>query len=361
MPFAVRPIDTPAYYMGLALFLLTLVPVVTRLMAGNLDVFEPIVPISLLIGLAFGIRAMYSSDPTSFSTWLARVSFDDFIGRALMMALAAYCALLVGYYFVAAPVVVCCASNHTFQRKRGPAVRADRRLLALMAIASRGRRWSESGGRNRRDQQGERGHQRNPSSSGFPQHSLSMLRARSRCTSPQAMTGVGSVPSWAGVLPLAALQSLVFGGKTPILLALRSDGGKPLREAQTLGPHLPRVSFSPSLWCFRRSTPSGCPPIAPWRAGSAEPTIDEFASRVAEIPSLCRNGCVRICRFAAESVLGRANGVDALAVIMKYGDAVQLGNPTAYWQIPLYAFVPARTLARQARHSHRHANSPACS
>ena len=61
MPFAVRPIDTPAYYLGLALFLLTLVPVVTRLMAGDLDVFEPIVPISLLTGLAFGIRAMYSS------------------------------------------------------------------------------------------------------------------------------------------------------------------------------------------------------------------------------------------------------------------------------------------------------------
>ena len=58
-PFAVRPVDTPAYYMGLALFLLTLLPVVVRLMTGDLDVFEPIVPISLLIGLAFGIRAMY--------------------------------------------------------------------------------------------------------------------------------------------------------------------------------------------------------------------------------------------------------------------------------------------------------------
>ena len=25
---------------------------------------------------------------------------------------------------------------------------------------------------------------------------------------------------------------------------------------------------------------------------------------------------------------------------MKYGDAIDLGNPDAYWQIPLYAFVP---------------------
>ena len=90
MPFAVRPVDTPAYYVGLALFLLTLLPVVVRLMTADLDVFEPIVPISLLIGLAFGIRAMYLVyDPSSFSTWLVRVSFDDFIGRALVMALAA--------------------------------------------------------------------------------------------------------------------------------------------------------------------------------------------------------------------------------------------------------------------------------
>ena len=58
MPFAIRPVDAPAYYMGLALFLLTLLPIVVRLMTGNLDVFEPIVPISLLVGLAFGIRAM---------------------------------------------------------------------------------------------------------------------------------------------------------------------------------------------------------------------------------------------------------------------------------------------------------------
>jgi hypothetical protein len=76
-------------------------------------------------------------------------------------------------------------------------------------------------------------------------------------------------------------------------------------------------------------------------ASSTEPTASEFASRVAAIPSLF--GGMRVseyARFAAESVLGRANGIDSLAVIMKYGDAVGLGNPAAYWQIPLYAFVP---------------------
>jgi hypothetical protein len=343
MPFAVRPIDTPAYYLGLALFLLTLVPVVTRLMAGDLDVFEPIVPISLLTGLAFGIRAMYLVyDPTSFSTWLARVSFDDFIGRALMMALAAYCALLVGYYFVAAPVVRLLRDKPYVPRRTWPLKPNAAKILALIALGV-----VATGVRLRMGETAAATGSNEVTSATFVVGVLSTLAQYVACALALHIAAgddrrwLRSV-LWLGVLPLAALQALVFGGKTPILMALyavmaarhyaKRRLSVPLLAA---GVVLAVLVVFPTVNAFRVPTDRAL------AAGSAEPTIDEFASRVAEIPSLFAGmGVSEYARFAAESVLGRANGVDALAVIMKYGDAVQLGNPTAYWQIPLYAFVP---------------------
>ena len=346
MPFAVRPGDTPAYYLGLALFLLTLLPIVVRLMAGSLDVFEPIVPISLLIGLAFGIRAMYLVyDPSSFTTWLARVSFDDFIGRALIMALIGYCALLVGYYVVAIPFVRILRTRPYVTRKTWSSRLHGGKILALVSVAlvamvARAR-LGEFGGVISTDGSHE------VTGATFVLGILSTLAQYAACALALHIAAGDDRPwlrvaLWLGVVPLAALQSLAFGGKTPILLALYAVMAARHYAKRRLsvpvlaaGVVVAVLVVFPTVNAFRLRTDRTL------AASSTDPTIQEFASRVVAIPSLFAGmRPSEYAQFAAESVLGRANGIDSLAVIMKYGDAVELGNPTAYWQIPLYAFVP---------------------
>ena len=344
IPFAVRPIDTPAYYIGLALFLLTLLPVVVRLIAGDLDVFEPIVPISLLIGLAFGIRAMYLVyDPSSFSTWLVRVSFDDFIGRALVMALAAYCALLVGYYLVAKPVVTLLRHNPYVPKRTWPRTMHGGKVVMLVAVALAAMAI--------RAYLGEFGGSVNSAtevtSVTFVLGILSTLAQYAACAlALYIAAGDGRrwlrLMLWVAVLPLAALQSLAFSGKTPILLALYTVmAARHYAKRRLSVPVLAAGVIVAVLVVFPTVNAFRVPTDRTLSASSTEPTVLEFASRVAAIPSLFSGmSASEYAQFAAESVLGRANGIDSLAVIMKYGDAVDLGNPAAYWQIPLYAFVP---------------------
>jgi hypothetical protein len=45
-------------------------------------------------------------------------------------------------------------------------------------------------------------------------------------------------------------------------------------------------------------------------------------------------------RFAGDNLMTRSNGVDALALSMKYDVSNELGNPAAYAYIPIYAFIP---------------------
>jgi len=344
MPFAVRPGDTPAYYLGLTLFLLTLLPLVVRLMAGDLDVFEPIVPISLLIGLAFGIRAMYLVyDPSaSFSARLARVSFDDFLGRALMMALAAYCALLVGYYLVAAPAVRLLRDRPYVPRKTWPLRVNGAKILTLVAIALFAMvvkvQMGELAGPTGLD---------DVTSATFVLGVLSTLAQYAACVLALHIAAGDDRPwlrlaLWFGVLPLAGLQALAFGGKTPILLALYTVmAARHYAKRRLSVPLVAAGVIVAVLVVFPTVNAFRVPSDRALAASSTAPSIQEFASKVTAIPSLFAGmRASEYARFAAESVLGRANGVDSLAVIMKYGQAVDLGNPTAYWQIPLYAFVP---------------------
>ena len=343
MPFAVRPVDTPAYYLGLALFLLTLTPVVSRLMAGDLDVFEPIVPISLLMGLAFGVRAMYLVyDPTSYWAWLARVSFDDFLTRALIMALAGYCALLAGYYLVATPAIRFLQHRpYAPRRKWGLRLNGRRILvlvgLAIVAMAVRVQMGELAGADGSSD----------VNSATFVIGIVATLAQYVACVLALHIAAGDDrrwlrVLLWGGVLPLAGVQALAFGSKTPILLALyaimaaRHYGKRRLSvPLVTVGAVIAILIVFPVVNAFRAPTDRAL------AATSTEPTIEEFASKVAAIPSLFVGMTPsEYGQFAAESVLGRANGIDALAVIMKYGEAVGLGNPSAYWQIPFYAFVP---------------------
>ena len=344
MPFAVRPVDTQAYYLGFGLLLLTLLPLVVCVVAGNLDVFEPIVPISLLIGFAFGFRAMYLVyDPTVFfSNWLTRVSFDDYINRALLMTIGAYGALLVGYYVVALPAVHRLRDKPYTPRLTWPVRLNGAKMFALVALAFVATMIRVGSGELAADTGPSK-----VTSATFIVGLLSTLAQYAACILALHIAAGDHrrwlrLVLWLGVVPLAVFQTLAFGGKTPILLALytilaarhytRRRLSLPLLAA---GVAVAVLVVFPTVNAFR------IPSERSLNASSTRPTMQEFASRVVAIPTLFAGmSPSEYGRFAAESVVGRANGVDALAVIMKYARAVDLGNPDAYWQIPFLAFVP---------------------
>ena len=343
LPFVVRPVDTQAYYLGFTVFLVTLLPLVVRLAAGSLDVFEPIIPISLLIGLAFGIRAMYLVyEPTALLTWLTHVSFEEFIGRALLMTLAGYGALLVGYYVVAIPAVRLMRSRPPAPKAAWPLDMHGTKVLTLIAIGLLATLARVGSG----ELAGAAGQPRVTSAT-FVLGILSMFVEYGACILALHIAAGDDrrwlrMALWFGVLPLTALQALVFAGKGPLLLALYSvlaawHYAKRRLSVAVLGGAVAvavLVVF-PTVNAFR------VPDERSLTASSSGPTTGEFVSRVAAIPSLFAGmGVTEYARFAAESVVGRANGIDSLAVLMKYDGTLDLGNPAAYWQIPLYAFVP---------------------
>jgi hypothetical protein len=344
LPFAMRPADTQAYYLGFALFLLTLLPVVVRLVGGSLDIFEPIVPISLLIGFAFGFRAMYLVyDPTIFSSnWLTRVSFDDYLNRALLMAVAAYGALLVGYYVVAVPAVRLLRERPYVPHRIWPARLSGVKVLTLVVIA-----FTATLGRVGSSGLAAAAGQDEVTSATFAVGVLATFAEYAACILALHIAAGDdrrwlSVALWLGVLPLVMFQTLAFGGKTQILLALYAIMAARHYARRRLS--LPLVTAAVAvaiLLVFPTVNAFRIPSERSLTASSARPTLQEFAARVTAIPTLFAGmSPSEYARFAAESVVGRANGIDSLAVIMKYSGAVELGNPTAYWQIPLYAFVP---------------------
>ena len=166
-------------------------------MAGDLDVFEPIVPISLLIGLAFGITSdvprlrpelLFDVAGARIVRRLHRPRPDD--GPRGVLRTARWLLLRRDTRRPLAAPQPLRSKTHV-----APQAHAGGKLLTLMA--SRSRRWGSGSGpgrirRGHREQR-DRGHQRQPSSSGFSRRSPSTPRARSRCTSPQATTGAGSV------------------------------------------------------------------------------------------------------------------------------------------------------------------------
>ncbi|MGH9256335.1 MAG: hypothetical protein ACRD3C_17395 [Vicinamibacterales bacterium] len=343
MPLAVRPVDTQAYYLGMALCLLTLLPLAVGLVRGNLDVFEPIIPVSLLIGLAFGIRAMYLVyDPAAFfSIWLARVSFDDFLSRAVLLSMGAYGALLAGYYLVAIPAVHLLRSRRYVPTTTWPLRLNGAKLFALVAVALLATTVRIGSGEIAGAGQSE------VTGATFALGILSALAQYAACILALHIAGGDDrrwlrLTLWFGVLPLAAFQALAFAGKAPILLALYAVmAARHYAKRRLSVPLLAAGAAVAVLVVFPTVNAFRIPSERSLTVSSTGPNLREFASRVAAIPSLfAEMSASEYVRSAAESMVGRANGVDSLAVIMKYGEGVGLGNQAAYWQIPLYAFVP---------------------
>jgi hypothetical protein len=337
--------DAQVYYLAAVLVLLTILPLVLALIGGTLDIFEPIIPISVLIGLAFGVRAMYLAyEPANaiLPVFLSRVPFEDFIPSALVMAIASYCALLLGYYVIASRFPLTPLHLRPFARRRAWPSRAHGgKIATLIAIAA----WATFARINAGDVVGAGG----PASVTASTFTLMVLSSFAQCAACILSLYIARgddrrwlpLVLWLITLPLTVIQSLAFAGKTPILLAVyvimaaHHYANRRLRlGVVSAGIVVSVLLVFPTVNLFRISDDDV--PLS-----AAAPTVEQFASHIGSIPALfARMAPSEYFQLAAEGVLVRSNGVDALAMLMKYDVSDELADPSLYLKIPLIAFVP---------------------
>jgi hypothetical protein len=325
MPLVLRPSQPQIYYLALLLGGLTLLPLMVRIGAGTLDLFEPVIPISLLITLAYSLRAMYVAYVPG-SVAFGRLPYDDRIASALGLTIAAYVALLSGYYVLAGPIQVRPLAARWFTGRRW-APRAELgKVVVLLGIGTYATRIATA------------------TDFGIVTGSTTVIGLALGFVQ---LTGcvlalhiaAGDKRLWLKVavlgiaLPLAVLQSLAFGGKVHILgfvyvlVAARHYVSRrlDLRMALAIGAVAVLAVF---------------PTINIFRDADVRPDTS-LLDRVTDMRNQLRQMTGQeYIQFASENVLTRSNGVDALALSMKYDVSKELGNPTAYAYIPIYAFIP---------------------
>ena len=230
-PLALRPADVQTYYLALVLTVLTSLPLVARIASGTLDVFEPIIPISVLIGLTFGLRTMYLAyaPVTLVELQLGYVRFDDFIGSALLLAIAAYCSLLAGYFLIAGPVrLVPIAARRFGRRMWAPSTLNGTTIAALLGLAVLATAADRPAAFD------------SVTASTSVIGMLASLAVLTGCVLALHIAAGDTrrwlrLALWCGALPLAVWQSVAFGTKTPILLfffatiAARHYSKRPIR------------------------------------------------------------------------------------------------------------------------------------
>jgi len=325
MPLVLRPSQPQIYYLALLLGGLTLLPLVVRIGAGTLDLFEPVIPISLLITLAYSLRAMYVAYVPG-SVAFGRLPYDDRIAGALGLTIAAYIALLSGYYVLAGPIRVRPLAARSFAGRRW-ALRAELwKIVVLLGIGAYATRVATA------------------TDFGIVTGSTTVIGLALGLVQLTACVlalhiAAGDRRLWLKVavlgiaLPLAALQSLAFGGKVYILgfvyvlIAARHYVSRRLdpRMAFAIGA-VAALAVFPTINIFRDADVTGKTSL-----------LDRAADMQNQLRQMTAQEYVQ---FAGENLLTRSNGVDALALSMKYDVSKELGNPTAYAYIPIYAFIP---------------------
>ena len=340
LPFAMRPDHVTTYFLALLLTVLTLLPIVTRLAAGTLDVFEPIILISALIGLDFGVRSMYLAyEPATLqSLRLGPHPYEDYIERALILMTAAYVSLLAGYYVVSRAIRFA-PSRRTvsiWPASRVSGVKVATLLVVGAATTAVRIQLGDVNGMSAFNDVTE---------TTFILNQLSFGGQYVACILALYIAA-GDSRRWLrltillGALPLCVFQSLVFGTKTAALLPLyaivaaRHYVKRPLQlSVLVAGAVITMLVVFPPLNAFR-SNERGT--FVSSRSGAAE-----FARSVAFIPTYFAGmGVSDYLALAGESVMARATGIDSLSLLMKYDQFHELGDGSSYLNIPLYAFVP---------------------
>ena len=331
-PLVLRPADAQAYYLALVLTTLTALPVVARIASGTFDPFEPIVPISALIGLAFGVRTMYLAyEPvTLFPLRIGYLRADEFTSSALLLTIVAYCSLLAGYYVIAGPIRFSPSGASRWGRW-APTTLSGPKMAALLGIAALATAVS---GPISLD---------GVEASTTPLAVLGSLVGVTGCILALHVAAGDTrrwlqLALWCVVIPLAAWQSSVFTAKTPILLAIFAilAAYHYARRQLTLSVLVVGVTLSvivvfPLVNAYRSPPGRYQEPIA---SSGLVGQIVAFPTRFAGMTS------GEYVRYAGEGVLSRSTGVDALSLLLKYDVSRELGNAGAYLAIPLYAYVP---------------------
>ena len=334
-PLVLRPADIQAYYLALILTVLTALPFVSRIASGTLDIFEPIIPISLLIGLTFGIRTMYLAyNPvTLVDLQMGYLRFDDFVGSALLLTIAGYCSLLAGYYIIAGPMRIAPFSERKFGRRMWGASTLNNAMIAvLLGLAALATAADRPTGFDP------------VTNSTSVVAMLASLAVLTGCILALHIAAGDTrhwlrLALWCGALPLVAWQSFAFGTKTPILLflfvaiAARHYAKRPIRLRVLIPAAVVAVlTVFPIINASRSGDDRILTPTA------SAPAVAEIG---AQIGTIFREFTpIEYVQFAAEGLMSRSTGIDALSLLLKYDVSAELGNPTAYWYIPAYAFIP---------------------
>lgn len=145
---------------------------------------------------------------------------------------------------------------------------------------------------------------------------------------------------WYGALPIVVWQSLTLGAKAPILLfffvvlAARHYGKRriPLKVLIPAAVVVVLVVF-PIVNASRQD------PDRTVVTSNTLPTVADFVARIASLPTLLSTPA-QYLQLAAEGVMTRSTGIDALSLLLRYDVSRELGNPAAYLSIPAYAFIP---------------------
>ena len=345
VPLIFQPADNDTYFLAVVVSTLTLLPLTVRASRGTLDIFEPVMTISLLICLNFGIRAIYLAfDPATVRP--LRLGFDpyeDYINRALAVVIAGYCCLLFGYYLVAPGVLGIFRRRQRQTRSvMWPMTRLSvPRVVTLLVISGAAIAYRVWQG----DVIGDKQNVYEVTGSTFLVNAMSMLGPYAGCIlalymargdlRPSLMVLLGGV-----VLPIAAFLSLAFGGKSAFLMVLYfiiagyHYGRAPVRlRSLSVGVIAAILVVFPTVNAYRNSVNT--------ELAGRPTTIQEFLSSLNHIPgALADRGVSGYVQLATEDVMVRSTGIDALSLIMKYGDDGQLGDASAYLNAPLYSLVP---------------------
>jgi hypothetical protein len=325
----VRPERAALYYLALLLAGLALLPLVVRAVAGTLDLFEPIIPISLLIVLAYSVRTMYIAYvPRSIG--FGSLAYDDQIAAALLLTMAAYLALVFGYYVLGGALRPKPMSERWFAGRRWAPALPGWKILVLLGIGTYATRVAAASGTGLQDVTAA------TTLIGFAASSLQIaacilaLHAAAGHASPWLRFFV-----WGVAVPLAAWQALTLGGKAYLLsvvyivIAARHYVSQRTRLGIVLAiTGVAVLTVFPIINVLRVDDPRTVARGALVERVAA--VLDGFAGMTP----------AEYMRFAAENTMTRFNGVDALALSMKYNVSDELGNPMAYAYIPFYAFVP---------------------
>ena len=335
LPVLLPPADTQKYYLALLLTALTLLPIVARAAAGTLDAFEPIISISALIGLSYGIRAMYIAyEPVTIEPIIrGRLPFYDYIDRGLILAIAAYCSLLVGYFIVGAIVRVKPLAEWRLARTPWASRLDGRKIAVLITLGTVSTAVYRT--------------QLNEEVTGATTllGTLANMVQISTCVVALYLSAGDTrlwlrVVAWGITLPLAAWQSVAFASKTSflqflyIVVAARHYAKRRVGIVYlALAAVLAVLLVFPIVGMLRGAAVTGERPEL-GRGAGIRGQVSEVAAQFSRMSPAV------YVQYAAEGLLSRATGIDTLSLLLKYDMSEELGDPASYAYIPAYAFIP---------------------